>query len=166
MPAETSAPQQSAKDSDATDRLVTESVAIEYISKKVVPQQRWFDRKATRAKFLHYSLLGISMVATTFIILANSIHLPILSSTLALIATMATGATGLLKFQENWIRYRSAANALEHSRLKYEIGAPPFNGPDRHGLIIQEAEKVFVEEQSQWAAKISEAAPRASIPIH
>jgi hypothetical protein len=163
---QSSASQQLSNVPDAPKAVASDSTAKEYIAKKLNPQREWFDRKARRSKFLHYSLIGMSMAATTLIVLANSVHMPLLSSVLALVATLATGAAGLLKSQENWVRYRNAANALESLKLKYDIGAPPFDGPDRHGLIIQEAERIFAEEQSQWAAKVSESAIHPSLPAH
>jgi hypothetical protein len=151
---------------NAETNPVSSAAASEYIARKLIPQHEWLDRKARQSKIFHYSLLGISVVATTLIVLANGIHLPLLSSTLAVVATISTGAAGILRSQENWVRYRSTANALQNLKLNYDIGAPPFNGPDRYGLMIQEAEKIFSEEQSRWAAKVSEAAFHPSLPIH
>jgi hypothetical protein len=137
-------------------RLVSKSAAQIYISKKLDPQQKWFDEKATRSKLFHYSLLGASMVATASIVVANSFHFPALSTALAVVATISTGLSGMVKYQEHWIRYRNTAIALEALKLRYEVGLHPFEGPDKHGLLIEEAEKIFEKEQSQWAAKSAE----------
>lgn len=138
------------------DHLVSKSAAITYISKKLDPQQKWFDEKATRSKLLHYSLLGASMIATASIVVANSFHFPALSTALAVIATVSTGLSGMVKYQEHWIRYRNTATALEALKLRYEVGMHPFQGADKHGLLIEEAEKIFEKEQSLWAAKSAE----------
>jgi Protein of unknown function (DUF4231) len=137
-------------------RLVSKSAAQIYISKKLDPQRKWFDEKATRSKLFHYSLLGASMVATASIVVANSFHFPALSTALAVVATITTGLSGMVKYQEHWIRYRNTATALEALKLRYEVGLHPFEGPDKHGQLIEEAEKIFEKEQSQWAAKSAE----------
>jgi hypothetical protein len=143
---------------DLPDHLppISESAAQTYIAKKLDPQLNWFDKNAQRSKLFHYLLLGISIVATSSIVVANSLHLPALSTALAVIATMTTGFSSTVKFQEHWIRYRSTATALEGLKLKYEVGMHPFEGPDKHALLIAEAEKIFENEQSQWAAKSAE----------
>ena len=46
--------------------------------------------------------------------------------------------------------------ALEALKLRYEVGMHPFQGADKHGLLIEEAEKIFEKEQSLWAAKSAE----------
>jgi hypothetical protein len=136
--------------------LVSKAAALNYISKKLDPQQKWFDEKAARSKLLHYALLGASMVATASIVVANSFHFPALSTALAVVATITTGLSGMVKYQEHWIRYRNTATALEALKLRYEVGMRPFEGQDKHGLLIEEAEKIFEKEQSQWAAKSAE----------
>jgi hypothetical protein len=136
--------------------LVSKSAALIYISKKLDPQRNWFDKNATRSKLFHYSLLGTSMIATASIVVANSLHFPALSTGLAVVATIATGFSGMVKFQEHWIRYRNTATALEGLKLRYEVGMLPFEGPEKHGLLIEQAEKIFEQEQSQWAAKSAE----------
>jgi Protein of unknown function (DUF4231) len=140
----------------AHGHLVSKSSALTYISKKLDPQRIWFDKKARRSKLFYYSLLGASMIATSSIVVANSLHFGSLSTGLAVVATVATGFSGMVKFQEHWIRYRNTASALEGLQLRYEVGLRPFDGPNKHGLLIEEAEKIFDKEQSQWAAKSAE----------
>lgn len=70
---------------------------------------------------------GTLMVATASIVVANSVHLPALSTGLAVVATITTGFSGMIKFQEHWIRYRSTATALEVLKLRYEVGTHPFD---------------------------------------
>jgi hypothetical protein len=142
--------------SPAHEHLGSKSSALAYISKKLDPQRIWFDKKAQRSKLFHYSLLGTSMIATSSIVVANSLHLGSLSTGLAVVATVATGFSGMVKFQEHWIRYRNSASALEGLQLRYELGMRPFDGPDKHDLLIEEAEKVFDKEQAQWTAKSAE----------
>jgi hypothetical protein len=137
-------------------QLISKSAALTYLSKKLDPQRAWFDKKAERSKLFYYYLLGTSMIATSSIVVANSLHFGALSTGLAVVATVTTGFSSMVKFQEHWIRYRNTATALEALKLRYEIGMHPFDGPNRHGLLIEEAEKVFEKEQSQWAAKSSE----------
>jgi hypothetical protein len=140
----------------AEDPLISKSAALTYISKKLEPQRVWFDKRAQRSKLFYYSFLGLSMVATSSIVVANTLHLGALSTGLAVAATIATGFSGMVKFQEHWIRYRNTATTLEALKLRYELGMRPFQGPNRHGLLIEEAEKIFEREQSQWAEKSAE----------
>jgi hypothetical protein len=137
-------------------QVISKSAALAYISKKLDPQRNWYDQKARRSKIFHYSLLGLSTIATASIVVANSLHFTVLSTGLAVGATIATGFAGMVKFQEQWIRYRSAATALDALKLRYELGMHPCEGPDKHGRLIEEAEKIFEQEQSQWAAKSAE----------
>jgi hypothetical protein len=135
---------------------VSKAAALTYIARKLDPQQKWFDEKSKRSKLFHYSLLGASMIATASIVVANSFHFPALSTALAVIATVTTGLSSMVRYQEHWIRYRNTATALEALKLRYEVGMHPFHGPDKHALLIEEAEKIFEKEQSLWAAKSAE----------
>jgi Protein of unknown function (DUF4231) len=145
-----------------TVQLVPESAAQTYLAKKLEPQLAWFDKKAQRSKLSYYLFYGASFVSTSLIVVANSLHFPTASTILAVVASIATGFSGLTKFQEHWIRYRRTAIALEALKLKYEVGARPFESPTKHGLLIEEAEKIFAQEQSQWETKSTEAAPQTS----
>jgi Protein of unknown function (DUF4231) len=146
--------------------LLSQAAAETYISRKLDPQLIWFKKKAERSKLFHYSTLGGSMVATSSIVVANSLHLSPLSTGLAVVATIATGLSGMAKFQENWVRYRGAATALETLKLRYEVGMHPFEGPDKHGLLVEEAERIFDKEQSQWAAKSAENVRQPNNPTY
>jgi hypothetical protein len=145
-----------------TVQLVPESAAQAYLAKKLEPQLAWFDKKAQRSKLCYYLFYGTSFVSTSLIVVANSLHFPTASTILAVVASVATGFSGLTKFQEHWVRYRRTTIALEGLKLKYEVGAHPFESSTKHGLLIEEAEKIFAQEQSQWETKSNEAAPQAS----
>jgi hypothetical protein len=140
--------------------IVTKSAAQTYISRRLDPQLSWFDKNARRYKYFHYSLLVTSLISTALIVVANGLHYAALSTGLAVAATIATGLATTAKFQEHWVRYRRTATALEGLKLRYEVGSQPFDGITKHGLMIEEAEKIFAQEQSQWETKSIESSPR------
>jgi Protein of unknown function (DUF4231) len=123
---------------------------LAYINKRIDPQILWFNEKARSSKLLHYLFFGTAFVSTSCIVIANTTNMRWLTTALAVISSIANGFAGLVKFQENWIRYRGAAIALEGLKLKYELGVQPFSGANRDDRLIEEAEKVFSAEQSKW----------------
>jgi hypothetical protein len=150
-----------APNSTPVDGHVTISAAQTYISRRLDPQLSWFNKNARRYKYFHYSLLITSLISTALIVFANGLHYAALSTGLAVAATIATGLAATAKFQEHWIRYRRTANALDGLKLRYEVGAHPFDGINKHGLLIEEAEKILTQEQSQWETKSTESSPRS-----
>lgn len=135
---------------EAAHLRAPEGAATTYIAKRLDPQIQWFNTKAKLSKSLHYVFFGVAFVSTSCIVIANTTNMRWLTTVLAVISTIASGFAGLAKFQENWIRYRSTAFALEGLKLKYELGVQPFFGSDKDGLFIEEAEKIFSAEQSKW----------------
>lgn len=67
--------------------------------------------------------------------------------------------SGLLvfsKFQENWVRYRSAWDCLKKESSMHQANIEPYRGaPDRNSLFVERIEAVFAKEASEWLSKQS-----------
>jgi hypothetical protein len=146
---------------------VTAEAAAAWIKRVVEPQRLWFDAKAEKAKFWHVALTGTQLVGTASIPVVNSLtHSVGLSSILAGMAAIATGFGQFLRHHDHWLRYRAAAAALDGLQKRYEVGLPPFDGPDRHDLFVAEADRIMGEEGGKWleSARKKPAAARAAPP--
>jgi hypothetical protein len=146
----------------AAPSKVTAEAAASYIARCIAPQREWYDRKARNAKRLHYFFVGTQMLATTSIPFVNYMTRSLVASTsLAVIAAAATGFSQILRVQQRWIAYRSAASALEALQLHYELRLPPFDGADCHDKLIVEGDKIIGEEGAKWMSGIPTTRPSA-----
>jgi hypothetical protein len=136
---------------------VDEQKARDYLARRLAPQLVWYEAKARWAKRWHFGLMGAQLIATTAIPVVNVLtHSIIVSSVLAGVAALAGGFAQMARHQEHWLVFRQTAGALEALRTRHEIGLPPFDGDDRHDLMIAEAEKILAGEGTQWNALVSQ----------
>jgi len=137
---------------------VTPQAATAYLERRVKPQQAWFDKRAGEAKTWHYRLTGAQMVATAAIPVINVFTHSVMASTiLAFVAAIASGFAQLWKHHENWTRYRASAAALEALQIRYELRLPPFDGDDAHVKVIEQADRLLGEENTQWVSAVRKA---------
>ena len=149
----------------ASPPRVTSEAAKAFIERRLRPQLAWYDARSKHAKDWHFWLMGTQLIATSAIPVVNVLtHSIIASSVLAGVAAIATGFAQMTRHHEHWITYREAANALESLHLRYEIGLPPFDGDDRHDLLISQADKILGEEGSKWTAAVRQTTKPARAP--
>jgi uncharacterized protein DUF4231 len=77
---------------------------------------------------------------------------------LGAVVVVLEGIQQLFQFQQNWVAYRGAAEALERERALFLAGAGPYavaTGP-REALLAERVESLIASEHSGWAAVRSE----------
>lgn len=133
----------------------------------------YYDCRAKTNKFRHrfcsVYILVVSVAITPILTLIlvpvwgwmdGKLLAAILAPTVALAAAIANHS----KCHENWLRYRSAWDALKHELPLHDAFAGPYKGAqDRHALFVERVENLIGSEGVEWMS--CHAKKEAVIPI-
>ena len=67
----------------------------------------------------------------------------------------------MYQLQEQWIAYRSTAEALRRERYLYLGRAGPYMGEDRQRQLAERIEGLVAQEHAKWTASHQQAASRS-----
>ncbi len=116
-------------------------------------QISWYDRKSgdNQRRYKWLKLLEIAVAAALPVVAA--VHSPVwVTGGLAAVIVVLEGAQHLYQFQQNWITYRSTAEALKHERYLYLAQAGPYSDDDRHRELAERLEGLISQEHAKWTA--------------
>jgi hypothetical protein len=122
-------------------------------------QINWYDKKARsnermfkRLKLgtLTFSvLIPLSAVAATHFSTITAIVTATLGATIALLE----GLQQLGQYHQNWITYRSTAEALKHEKFLFLGAAGPYaNANNSKSLLAERVESLVSQEHSKWTS--------------
>ena len=131
--------------------------AERYIVDRLDPQLKWYEDKASAAKTAHHRFAGLQIAATAVVPVLNSFAHDLFAMTYAAsiaacIAAVAGGFAGFRRNEENWLRYRQTASALQALKVVYAHRGPPFQGDDRDDMLITQTEQILENESRQWTS--------------
>jgi uncharacterized protein DUF4231 len=116
-------------------------------------QISWYDRKSHSSQHL-YKWLKLLEIATAAVLpVVAAVHSPVwVTGGLAAAIVLLEGAQHLYQFQQNWITYRSTAEALKHERYLYLAKAGPYGQGGRHEELAERLEGLISREHARWTA--------------
>jgi hypothetical protein len=142
----------------------------EYLETRVDDQINWYGQKATKFKILNIWSRGIIIVFSAIIpfisvfkpittlatISLCSRLVDILIPLLGSLTSIAAGFSALLKFQENWIEYRTTSENLKHEKYLYLNQSGPYeSSKDSYKIFVNRIESLISKENSTWSAMFS-----------
>src|SRR5499427_579927 len=116
-------------------------------------QLQWYDIKAgqNQRRYKWLKVLEIAVAAALPVVAA--VHSPVwVTGGLAAVVVVLEGIQHIFQFQENWITYRSTAEALKHERYLYLAHAAQYAGDDRHNELAERLEGLISQEHAKWTA--------------
>jgi hypothetical protein len=128
----------------------------EYLNTRLKTQIAWYSRKARLNK--HLSLwtriiiiaLGVSIGVVTqidFDSYPKSITLTLIGAVISLF----TGIGAIMRFQEKWTKYRSAAEALKHEEFIFKTRTGPYSAVETPlQLFVPKIESLISNENDAW----------------
>src|SRR2546428_349798 len=127
----------------------------EYLQKRVEEQIAWYSRRSRVNKQAFMTLRIIEIIAAALIPLLSGYvkqlnWLQFVVGVLGLIVAVIAGVLGLYQFQENWVTYRSTAEALKHEKFLYATRAEPYDAADSFRVFTQRVEGLISKEQAAW----------------
>ena len=145
-------------------QAVTDSILSvgpqDYIDNRLKDQLDWYRTKAGQAKQRHTLLASVQFATTAAVPVLNAFgaqdHAYIYAASIsAAIAAISMGFLALGNHQQNWLRYRQAANSLETIFWLYKNGARPFDTAERDRRLVEHAEDVMAQESGQWRSELA-----------
>jgi hypothetical protein len=116
-------------------------------------QLAWYEEKSKHHKRWFQSLKVCQIVIAAAIPAAAAAGASAgFAGALGAVVVVLEGLQQLFQFQQNWIAYRSTAEALKHEKFLYLARAGPYAGPDgRDRLLAERVEGLVSQEHSAWA---------------
>ena len=128
-----------------------------YLKERLDPQIKWYDKKAKKAKFFHYSFRIIEIILAACIPFLtpyfNTLsHIPLTISLIGCILTLIYSIHNFLNFQENWIEYRKNAELLKHERYMFLANSGIYNNSEEiFKIFVERIETIISHENINWA---------------
>lgn len=132
-----------------------------YLKERVEDQEQWYDRKSSYNQRWYKYLAILQIVAAAIIPFLSGnpdafAYIPWVIGSLGVIIAIASAASSLYKFQENWIQYRTTCETLRHQKYLYLTKTSPYDGPDAFHLFVRNIEALISKENSTWSQYVME----------
>ena len=117
-------------------------------------QLRWYDGKSATNKAWFHRLKATTIIAAALIPLVSGIGVHAgVAGGLGVLVVIVEGFLGLKRYQENWVEYRSTAEALRHHKHLFLAGAGPYKPLDadqarRH--LAEAVETLVSTQHAKW----------------
>jgi hypothetical protein len=135
----------------------------EYLATRVIDQIKWYDKKSMRNKnlFLVLKIFEISLALfipfLTAYITENDSILKIIVGILGIIIAAVSGIITLVKYQENWIEYRTVAESLKLEKFLFLAKAGPYqNQENAFRVFVERFESLISNSTKKWVNYISQ----------
>lgn len=108
----------------------------DYLKTRVIDQIKWYDKKSIYNKRWFLTLKVIEILLSLFIpfltayITTSGDSLKIVVGILGIVVTAIAGLITLIKYQENWIEYRTVAESLKLEKFQFLAKAGPYKNLD------------------------------------
>lgn len=136
----------------------TPAAALPYVQRRLENQRQWHSDKATWNKRRFYAVEIAVLAAGALVpivnVWASSEVARVLSALLGGVVVVAAGVGKLLKFQENWLQFRSIAEALGRERELFSGKVGDYAGADdrREALLVDRVEALLASTTTRFIA--------------
>jgi len=123
-------------------------------------QIRWYDRKSVdnQQRFKVFKALQLLTAATIPVVATLGVHAAVPAGLGGAIVVLE-GFLQLNQYQQNWITYRSTAEALKHEKFLFLAAAGPYAGAgDGRALLADRIEGLISQEHAKWVSAREESA--------
>jgi hypothetical protein len=134
--------------------------AEEYLKDRVDDQLNWYRKKSAQNQTMYKRLQLLSIVfgATIPLLTAFSFREAelIFRFVIAFLGSAIAVSSGLLslnKYQENWVKYRAAAQALKREKYLYLTKTGEYHDGQLETLVAR-CEAIMAEENVEWSKNV------------
>jgi hypothetical protein len=128
----------------------------QYIEQRLDDQQAYYSKAARKAQKSYFTIkVSETILAATIpflsaMITPETIEIKIAVGAIGVLVTIAGGVLLLYKYHENWVNYRSTAEALKTQKFLFLAKAGPYKGRNREVLLVENIESLLGEEHQKW----------------
>ena len=122
-------------------------------------QIKWYSQKSTWNQDCFKKLKVAEIIAAALVPFAAGISAPaVITGLLGVIVVALEGLQNIYQFQNNWITYRSTAEALKHEKyLWYAQAGPYLNAEHPEALLAERIESLISTENAKWSTESEQA---------
>ena len=134
----------------------------EYLQSRVLDQIKWYDKKSKINK-TYFLALKISEIILSLLIpfasayiSSNDSPIKVIVGTLGILVAALAGIITLIKFQENWIEYRTVAESLKLEKFLFLSKAGPYKDVvDSYPFFVERFESLISTSTKKWVNYVS-----------
>jgi hypothetical protein len=135
-----------------------QKITIEqYIQERLDDQFTYYTKAASRSKNRYQKLkaLEIGLAALVPFLAAlitdhNAEVMKIIVGGIGVGITLTGGMLMLFKYQENWVTYRTTAEALKSEKYLFLTRTGPYKSKGANALFIEKVENILGDEHQKW----------------
>lgn len=128
-----------------------------YLKDRYEKEIKWYDGKASWNQFWH-KILNVYVITASVIVPvlisvldASQLLVKIVISSISATIALVAGINNLLKFQENWINYRTTCETLKKEKSYYIGNVEDYaTVQDKQALFIERVEAIVSRENTLW----------------
>jgi intein/homing endonuclease len=142
----------------------------EYLQTRVLDQIKWYDKKSSKNKRKFLGMKIAEIILALFIpFLSGYIHsegdpLKVIIGVLGIVVAAIAGLITLIKYQENWIEYRTTAESLKFEKFLFLSKAGPYKDVTAsYPLFVERFESLISTSTKKWVEYISKKESKPSV---
>jgi hypothetical protein len=131
--------------------------ADEYLKARLDSEIAWYDKKSGTNKAWNTFCKTVEIVcAATIPLLAGyakdgAPYISVIIGGLGVAVATCAGISALLKFQEQWIKYRTTAESLKKEKYLFQTRVEPYDVENPLPVLVQRVETLVSQENTNWA---------------
>jgi len=127
----------------------------EYLKSRVDDQVQWYDKRSQAAKNRYrrlriFEIVGAAVVPFLAAYADKSVVVQVALGLLGVLLAVGAGLLSLDRYQEQWVEYRAASEALVREKTLFLTKTPPYDGAEPFKLLVQRAEAIMATENRSW----------------
>ncbi|MFK8083618.1 MAG: DUF4231 domain-containing protein [Granulosicoccus sp.] len=143
---------------DTTELDTSRQLSIaEYLQQRVDNQLSWYSRKSAYNKRWYYRLQFITLLSAVAVpvitLTSGDFKVRIVVALLGAIAALAAGLLSMHQFRDQWLDYRSTAEALKFEKYLFLTRSAPYDKSTAFSLFVQRVEATILSENRSWQQK-------------
>jgi hypothetical protein len=149
----------------AKEKPMSES---DVVQKRLEDQIGWYDRNASYNERM-FKILRIAtiVVSSSIPLSAAFVEAKWITGGLGALIALFEGLQQLNQHHQNWITYRSTAEALKHEKYLFLSLAGPYASSDNpKTLLAERVESLVSQENSKWTAAIEQITREKHVVSH
>jgi phosphate/sulfate permease len=118
-------------------------------------QIKWYSQKSAWNQDCFKKIKVAEIIAAALVPFAAGLSAPaVVTGLLGVIVVVLEGLQNIYQFQNNWITYRSTAEALKHEKyLWYAKAGQYLNAQNPEALLADRIESLISTENAKWATE-------------
>jgi len=120
--------------------------------RRLEDQIAWYDRKSAQSQQRFKLLKAIELATAAAIPVVAAFDVPVyVAGILGAVVVVTEGVLHVNQYHQNWITYRSTAEALKHEKYLFLAGADVYGGSKRPlRLLAERIEGLISQEHARW----------------